>query len=192
MAAKPPGIPAFFHALSTSRRLLALAVIALVSGAAMLPAMKTMADRGDSVIAFETAGGVQRSEEIVTAWGEVGKRAAWWQLALDTPFLLAYGLFAAAACAAVARRAQAAGKPRLQRAATVLVWLGPIAAMADFAQNVSLALILSGHIVQPWPRISAVCVPVIVALEGTALAFALAGWLATRQAASIASPPLDS
>jgi hypothetical protein len=186
MEAKPPGVPAFFHALSTPRRLLALAAVALVSGAAMLPAMKTMADHGHSVIAFESAGSVQRSEEIVAAWGEAGKWAAWWQLVLDTPFLLAYGLFAAAACAAVARRAQAAGKPRLQRAATALIWFGPVAAMADFAQNASLALVLSGHAAQPWPRISAVCVPAIVALEATALAFALVGWLATRQAASTA------
>jgi hypothetical protein len=191
MAAKPPGVPALFHALSTPRRLLALAAVALVSGAAMLPAMKTMADHGDSVIAFEGAGSVQKSEEIVVTWGEAGKRAAWWQLVFDTPFLLAYGLFAAAACAAVARRAQAAGKPRLQRTATALVWLGPIAAMADLAQNASLALILSGHVAQPWPRISAICAPTIVVLEATALAFALAGWLATRQAAPVASAPLE-
>jgi hypothetical protein len=192
MAIKPHGVPAFFQALSTPRRLLALAAVALVSGAAMLPAMKTMADRGDSVIAFETAGSVQRSEEIVTAWGEAGKRAAWWQLVLDTPFLLAYGLFAAGACAAVARRAQAAGKPRLLRVAAIFVWLGPLAAAADFAQNASLALILSGHVAQPWPRISAISAPTIVALEATALAFALAGWFATRQAVSSASAPLDS
>jgi hypothetical protein len=48
----------------------------------------------------------------------------------------------------------------------------------------------SGHIAQPWPRISAICVPTIVALEATALAFALVGWLATRQATSTASAPL--
>jgi hypothetical protein len=140
------------------------------------------------VIAFETAGSVQRSEEIVTTWDEAGKRAAWWQLVLDTPFLLAYGLFAAGACAAVARRAQAAGKPRLLRVAAMFVWL---AALADFAQNASLALILSGHIAQPWPRISAICVPTIFVLEVTALAFALAGWRATRQAAPTASVSLD-
>jgi L-cysteine desulfidase len=63
--------------------------------------------------------------------------------------------------------------------------------MADFAQNVSLALILSGHIAQPWPRISAICAPVTLALEGTALAFAFIGWLATRQAASTAGVRLD-
>lgn len=73
----------------------------------------------------------------------------------------------------------------------MFVWLGPLAALADLIQNASLALILSGHIAQPWPRISAISAPTTFVLEGTALAFALAGWLATRQAASTASAPLD-
>jgi hypothetical protein len=174
-----PGIPAFFLALSTPRRLLALAAVTLLAGAAMLPAMRTMGDHGHSVIAFENAGTVERSAEIVDDWGEAGKRAAWWQLAFDTPFLIGYGLLAAGACAAVARRAEAVGKPRLRRAASLIVWFGPIAAAADFAQNVSLALILSGHVAQPWPRISALAAPVTMVLEDSALLFALCGWLAT-------------
>jgi hypothetical protein len=172
-------VPAFFLALSAPRRLLALGVLTLVAGAAMLPAMKTMADHGHSIVAFEYAGSVERSVEILDAWGDAGKSAAWWQLAFDMPFLVGYGLFAAGACAAVARRASAAGKERLVRAASVLVWFGPLAAVADFAQNVSLALVLSGHVTQPWPRISALAAPTTLALEGVALAFALCGWLAT-------------
>jgi hypothetical protein len=173
------GVLPFFLALSTPRRLLALAAVTLISGAAMLPAMKTMGDHGYSVIAFEKAGSVERSAEILDAWGDAGKRAAWWQLAFDTPFVIGYGLFAAGACAAVARRAEAAHKPRLWRAATVLVWFGPVAAAADFAQNVSLALILSGHVTQPWPAISAFAAPLTMVFEDTALVFALVAWLAT-------------
>jgi hypothetical protein len=182
MADGRSGVPAFFIALSTPRRLFALAGVALVAGAAMLPAMQTMTDHGESVIAFETAGSVERSEEILSTWGDAGERAAWWQLAIDMPFLLAYAAAAAAACAAVARRARNAEMPRLERVAAVMVWLGPLAAAADLAQNVSLALVLSGHVVQPWPRISALCFPTITLLAGTALAFALGGWLATRRA----------
>src|SRR5689334_3516246 len=172
-------VPAFFLALSTPRRLFVLLAIALASGAAMLPAMKTMGDHGHSVIAFEKAGSVGRGAEVVADWGEAGKRAAGWQLAFDTPFLIGYGLFAAGACAAVARRAHAAGKRRLWRAATVVVWFGPVAALADFAQNVSLALILSGHIAQPWPRISALAAPTTLLPDDSALLFAPVGWLAT-------------
>lgn len=179
MPARRLGVPAFFLALSTPRRLLALAAVTLISGAAMLPAMKTMGDHGYSIIAFEKAGSVERSAEIVNTWGDAGKRAAWWQLAFDTPFLIGYGLFAAGACAAIARRAQAVGRPKLWRAATVFVWFGPVAAAADFAQNVALALILAGHVAQPWPFISALAAPLTMALEDTALLFALIGWLGT-------------
>lgn len=145
----------------------------------MLPALHTMAAHGASLIAFENAGTVVRSQEILDGWGEAGRSAMWWQLALDTPFLVGYGLFAAGACAAVARRAEAAGKPRLERAAALLAWCGPLAAGADLLQNLSLALVLSGHVTQPWPRTSAVCGSVTSALMAVGLVFALGGFLAT-------------
>jgi hypothetical protein len=182
-------VPRFFAALADRRRLLALAAVALLSGAAMLPAMRTMSDHGESLFAFEGAGSVERSEEIVAAWGEPGKRAAWWQLALDTPFLIAYGLFGAGACAAVASRAAGAGKTRLRQAAELLIWFGPLAAAADLLQNVSLAMILRGHVVQPWPRISAVCGSATTILMVMALVFALAGWFVTRRADTTTTAP---
>lgn len=175
-----PRIPRFFAMAGRRRQLLALAAVTIATGAAMLPAMRTMADHGASLTAFESATSAERSDEILAGWGDAGKRAAWWQLALDLPFLLAYGTFAAGACAAVAARAERVGKARLRRLATLAVWLGPLAAAADLAQNASLALILSGHVVQPWPMISAVCRLVTAILMAIALLFALLGWLATR------------
>lgn len=180
MRAGKLSVPFFFLALSTPRRLLTLAAIVLTAGAAMLPAMRTMSDHGYSLFAFEKAGSVERSAEIVDAWGEDGKQAAWWQLAFDTPFLIGYGLFAAGACAAVARRADRAGKPRWRRAATVVVWFGPLGAVADFLQNVSLALVLSGHVASPWPQISATGGLLTSVLVGAALLFAVVGGVATR------------
>jgi hypothetical protein len=176
------GLPRFFVAAGRRRWLLVLVAVAIATGAAMLPAMRTMADHGASLFAFEGAASVERSEEVLAGWGDAGKRAAWWQLALDTPFLLAYGLFAAGACAAVAARAGRLGRARLSRTAALAVWLGPLAATADLAQNVSLALILRGHVVQPWPRISAVCGLATTILMAIALLFALFGWLVTRAA----------
>jgi hypothetical protein len=163
-----------------------LAALTLLFGAAMLPAMRTMADHGASLIAFESAGSVSRSQEIVSEWGDAGKTAMWWQLGLDLPFLVGYGLFLAGACAAVARRAGEAGKPRLEQAAAVLVWFGPLAAAADFFQNVSLALVLEGHVTQPWPRIAALAGPITTSLAIGAGLFALCGALATRQRRSVA------
>jgi hypothetical protein len=166
----------------------ALAALALISGAAMLPAMSTMSGHGASLFAFEGAGSVAGSQEILAGWGDPGKTAAWWQLALDTPFLIGYGFFAAGACAAVARRAAKSGKPRLERLATLLAWCGPVAAGADLLQNVSLALVLSGQVTQPWPRIAAICGPVTTILMVLALAFALAGVAATREARTVEAP----
>jgi hypothetical protein len=179
-------IPKLFRAVGTKRRLWMLAALTLLFGTAMLPAMRTMGDRGASLIAFESAGTVSRSQEIVTQWGNAGKTAMWWQLALDLPFLIGYGLFLAGACAAVARRAREAGKPRLEQAAAVLVWFGPLAAAGDFLQNVSLALVLEGHVAQPWPRIAALANPTGNSLTVSAGLFALCGVLATRRRRSAA------
>ena len=177
-------IPRLFCAAGTKRGLLGLAALTLVCGAAMLPAMATMAtmaDHGASLLEFESAGSVARSQGIVAEWGSAGKSAMWWQLALDLPFLIGYGLFLAGACAAVARRASSRDMPRLERAAAALAWLGPLAAASDLLQNISLAFVLSGHVAQPWPRISAVGGQVTLALGLTAALFALIGTFATRR-----------
>jgi hypothetical protein len=168
-----------FVAAGTRRGLWSLAALTLLCGAAMLPALQTMAGHGASVIAFESAGSVSRSQEIVTEWGSSGKIAMWWQLALDTPFLVGYGLFLAGSCAAVARRALTTRRTRLERAAVVIAWFGPIAAVADFLQNISLALVLTGHLDQPWPRISAIAGPITTALAVAAALFAVGGVIAT-------------
>lgn len=178
---KQDAIPKLFRAAGTKRPLWMLATLTLLFGAAMLPAMRTMADHGASLIAFESAGTVARSQEILSDWGDAGKTAMWWQLGLDLPFLIGYGLFLAGACAAVARRAGEAGKPRLEGAAAVLVWFGPLAAAGDFLQNVSLALVLEGHVTQPWTRIAALANPITTSLTVSAGLFALCGALATRR-----------
>ncbi|HET9163369.1 MAG TPA: hypothetical protein VFN89_08010 [Solirubrobacterales bacterium] len=166
-------IPRLFRVAGTRRGLCALAALTLLSGAAMLPALRTMAGHGASVLAFEKAGSVARSEAILAEWGAPGKSAMWWQLALDTPFLIGYGLFLAGACAAAARRAGYAGRARLAATGALLVWLGPTAAAADLLQNVSLAFVLSGRVEQPWPRISALAGSVTTSLALIAAAFAI-------------------
>lgn len=176
-------LPRLFVFAGTRRGLIGFAALALLSGAAMLPALATMAHHGATVLEFESAAGVDRSREILSEWGPAGETAMWWQLALDMPFLIGYGLFLAGACAAVARRAHESGQLRLERAAVAFAWLGPIAAASDFAQNVSLALVLNGHLEQPWPRISALAAPATSWLAAAAALFALAGAVATRRRA---------
>jgi hypothetical protein len=173
--------PPLFLAVGRKRRLWALAGVTLLAGAAMLPAMRTMTDHGASLFEFEKAGTAARSQEIVSEWGAAGMNAAWWQLALDLPFLLGYGLFLAGACTAGAQRAHVWRLGRLERAAIALAWFGPLAAAADLAQNVSLAFILTGSVNQPWPRISAVAGYTTTFLALAAAAFAALGAVATRE-----------
>ena len=139
-------LPRLFVAAGTRRGLWALAALTLLSGAAMLPAIATMTDHGASVLAFESAGSVARSQEILAEWGS-------------------------------------AGKTRLERAAALAAWLGPLAATSDLLQNLSLALVLSGHINQPWPRISALGGSTTTLLCAAAALFAAVGSLATRRRA---------
>jgi hypothetical protein len=176
-------LPRIFIAAGTRRGLLILAASAALFGAAMLPAIATMADHGASVIDFESAGSVARSQQILVEWGEGGKRAMWWQLALDTPFALSYGLLLAGCCAAVARRARVSGKTRLGQVAQAFAWLGPVGAAADLLQNFSLAIVLAGSTSQPWPRIAALSVPTTLILAAAAAVFAAVGALATRRPA---------
>lgn len=171
--------PRAFEALASRRALIALGVSTALLGAAMVPAMRVMEDHGASLISFEAAGSLARSARVLADWGEAGKAAAWWQLGLDTLFLLSYGALLAGGCAAVAKRARAASRFRLQRLAEVAWWFGPIAATADLAQNVSLALLLAGHLGQPWPRISAVAVGVTLCFVAAAMVLIIFGVLAT-------------
>lgn len=181
--------PRLFAAAARPRALAALAAVVVVFGLAMVPAIVTMADHGASVIEWESAGSVDRMREILNEWGEAGERAGWWQLALDIPFVLGFGLFFAGACTAVAGRARDTGRSRLQRIATLGAWLGPVAAVADLLQDVSLALVLGGHIAQPWPRIAALTGPFITACIAIAAVVALVGMLLTRS--GNASRPLN-
>jgi hypothetical protein len=172
-------VPQLFVAAGSRRGLLGAAALTLASGAAMLVAV--LALDGASVLGFEFAGSVDRAEEILDEWGASGEKAMWWQLALDVPFLVGYGLFLAGACMAVASRARRAERPRLERAAAIVAWFGPLAAAADLVQNASLGVVLSGDVTQPWPRISAVAGAVTFTLAFVALFFAAGGWLATRE-----------
>jgi hypothetical protein len=104
----------------------------------------------------------------------------WWQLALDVPFVIGFGLFIAGACASVCRRAEVRGKQRLMRAAGVIAWCGPLAASVDLLQDVALAMILAGHVAQPWPRVSALTGAPISVLAALGLSFALVGAIVTR------------
>lgn len=176
----PQRLPRLFVCVADKRWLFVLGAITLLSGAAMLPAMSTMAGHGASLVAFENAGSVVRSAEIVSEWGSSGKTAMWGQLALDIPFVVGFGLFIAGACANVCRRAAVRGKHRLAQTAAVIAWCGPLAAGIDLLQDIALAVVLTGHVDQPWPRLAALTGRPISVLVAGGLIFALVGTVLTR------------
>lgn len=180
-------LPRLFLVAGSRRALIALGVLALAFGVAMLPAMATMTRHGASVIEFESASTVAESQGILDRWGGAGERAMWWQLLLDTPFVVCYGLLLAGGCAAVARRAHRAGRPRLERVGVTFAWLGAMAALADLAQNASLAVVLADPVSQPWPTISSLALPLTLALGAGSALFAIGGAIALRKAGPAAS-----
>jgi hypothetical protein len=68
-------LPRQFIAVGTRRGLIVLGALTLIFGAAMLPAIATMADHGATVIDFESARTVAQSQAILSEWGAAGERA---------------------------------------------------------------------------------------------------------------------
>ncbi len=168
-----------FEAAGRPRWLAVSGVATVLLYLAMVPSLHGMSGHGASLGSFEDAGSVSASSRIVSEWGSAGQDAARTQLLIDLPFMVSYALFLAGACMFVAGRARRLGRVRLARVAEVVAWFGPIAAALDLAQDISLALILGGHHVQPWPRISADTAVVTRGLAAFAFLFAIIGAAAT-------------
>lgn len=156
----------------------------LAAGAAMLPAMATMGAHGHTLTSFENAGSVGRSAEILADWGDAGKAAMWWQLALDIPFIAGFALLLAGACTAVGVRAERSGRQRLAHVAAAAAWLGVLAGALDYLQDIGLALVLTGRVEQPWPRVSQVAGTAIGWLIAVTALFALCAYVALRRLSS--------
>lgn len=149
MIRRPPPVP------SGPWALVALLAFTLAVGAAALPSLNTMDDRGADVFTFELAATSERAGEIVSEWGEEGRDAARTALLLDYPYLLGYGLLLAGACTALARRAGRRGRPRLATLGAPLAWGALAAATADAIENAALLMVAGRHTDQPWPTLAA-------------------------------------
>ena len=132
--------------------MLAIATIAL--GVAALPSLGEMEDNGVGIIEFEFTGTADKAAEHYEDLGSDGRSAARTSLLIDYPYLVAYGLFLAGACVAVADRARRAGRERLAALGPPLAWGALGAAGCDAVENAALLLILDGHTGQPWPAIA--------------------------------------
>jgi hypothetical protein len=159
-----------------------LAIATVVSGLAALPSLGTMEDHGVGIIELEFTGTSDRAAEHYQELGSEGRSAARTSLFLDYAYLIAYGLFLAGACVAVADRARRAGRKRLAAFGLPLAWGALAAAACDAVENAMLLVVLDGHTGQPWPALAFAFATVKFALAASASIYALGGWLATLRA----------
>jgi hypothetical protein len=165
------------------RALWILAAATILFGVAALPSLGTMEDHGVGILELEFTGTPDRAAEHYRELGSEGRSAARTSLFLDYPYLVAYGLFLAGACVAVADRARRAGRERLAALGPPLAWGALGAAACDAVENAALLVILDGHTGQPWPAIAFGFATVKFALAVSASLYALGGWLATLRPA---------
>jgi hypothetical protein len=132
---------------------LVLSVALLIT---VLAAVSSPLPKDATIIDFELAGSVQRTQEILGSWRREGvvDDAKAIQL-FDLVYPLIYGAALAGACIAGAGAWQRAGRPRLSAAGIVLAWVATAAVACDYVENVGLAVSLWGTPASPWPQLAA-------------------------------------
>jgi hypothetical protein len=146
-----------------------------------------MEDHGVGILELEFTGTADKAAEHYEELGSEGRSAARTSLFLDYPYLIAYGLFLAGACVAVADRARRIGWERFAALGVPLAWGALAAAACDAVENAMLLVILAGHTGQPWPGLAFAFAAVKFALAASASVYALGGWLATLRGRTAAA-----
>jgi hypothetical protein len=126
---------------------------------------------GPGIIPFEFAGTVHRADQILSSWGEDGRRAARWSLWLDFGYMLTYG----AMTALLVDRA----RRRRGHSAALPVLVVPAVA-ADAVEGVSLLNVLANSTVAANARRAKAAALVKFGFLVTALGYVLADRLAPR------------
>jgi hypothetical protein len=146
-----------------------------------------MEDHGVGILELEFTGTADKAAQHYEELGSKGRSAARTSLFLDYPYLIAYGLFLAGACVAVAERARRAGRETLAALGLPFAWGALAAAACDAVENAMLLVVLDGHTGQPWPALAFAFAAVKFALAASASVYALGGWLATLRGRTAAA-----
>lgn len=165
-----------------------LGLVVLLSSLAIGAAATSMTEHGASVEDLQSAGTSAKAEQAYDDLGEDGRRAAWWFLGFELPFLASFGLLLSASCAFAARQLATAGAERLARIASFAVAFGLLAALSDLIQNAAVAAVLTGHFAQPAPRFAEVF-GYLTWVFGIAAGFVfVAGWIVAALRSRRATP----
>lgn len=134
--------------------LIALSVLAVVP---MILNVVLQPLGSEDIVAFELAGSVTRTEEILAAWRaeNVIDVAKGIQLA-DIVYPFIYALAIAGGCVGAAAAWARAGNARMANVANVLAWVATSAIVFDYAENLGLAVSLWGTPASPWPQLALV------------------------------------
>lgn len=165
------------------RRAALIVAIALALGPVLVgEAVKPLGEDitgGESIVAFELAGSVDRAEEILAKWRVQGviDNAKAIQL-FDLVYPPIYALALAGACLAAGGAWARWGHARLAAAGVAMAWLAFAAAGFDYVENLGLGVSLWGEPASPWPQIALVAALIKFAAIGVALLYALSGTVA--------------
>ena len=173
-----------FERWPRSRRRLSLwlvslaAILPLVLSALTTPLAEDKPG-GETIIDFELAGSVDRTNEILSTWRSAGviDDAKAIQI-FDVVYPLLYTAAIAGACIAAAGAWRRAGRPGLARAGVAMAWVAFAAAIFDYVENVGLAVSLWDEPASPWPEIARVAAILKFATSYAALLYALTGLVA--------------
>ena len=138
---------------------------------------------GESIIDFELAGSVDRTQEILATWesADVIDDAKAIQL-FDIVYPLIYAGAIAGACIAAAAAWRRAGRPGFATVGIAMAWLAFSAAIFDYVENVGLAVSLWDEPMSPWPQIAFVAAILKFTTSTLALLYALTGLVAAALA----------
>ena len=155
------------------------ALLPTVLGAVVKPLHEDEAG-GESIIDFELAGSVERTEEILATWRAEGvlDDAKAIQL-FDLLYPLVYAAALAGVCIAASGAWQRAGRVRLAVAGIVMAWVAFAAAGFDYVENLGLGISLWGDPASPWPQVALVAALLKFAGIYSALLYALSGIIAS-------------
>ena len=141
---------------------------------------------GKSIIDFELAGSVERTEEILATWRREGviDEAKAIQI-FDLIYPLIYAAALAGGCIAAVGAWERARRPRLANAGIAMAWVAFAAAGFDYVENLGLGISLWGDPASPCPQLAFVAAILKFAGIYSSLLYALSGvvaaFLARRQ-----------
>jgi hypothetical protein len=131
---------------------------------------------GESIIDFELAGSVERTEEILATWrreGVIDEAKAIQTFDLIYPLIYAAAL--AGGCIAAAGAWERARRPRAANAGIAMAWVAFAAAGFDYVENLGLGISLWGDPASPWPQVAFVAAVLKFAGIYSSLLYALSG-----------------